>query len=162
MTLCQTILQDFDQEMKMTRPLLERVQISDFKPHERSMKLDYLASHLADIPSWFEFALQSELLHLTADFKMDVVTNTEELLALFDKSVARGRAAIDQATDEDMKKNWTFKWADSFTMTTPRPEVVRSFLNHFVHHRAQLGVYLRLQNIPIPGMYGPSADDNWQ
>lgn len=162
MTLCQSLLRDFDSEMKITRPLLERVPISTFQPHPKSMKLDYLASHLADLPSWHAFALESELLHLPAGFQMHVVSSTEELLELFDKSVERGRAAIEKATDEDMTKNWTFRYGDTFTMTMTRPDTVRSFLNHFVHHRAQLGVYLRLLNIPIPGMYGPSADDSWQ
>lgn len=148
--------------MKITRPLLERVPVSDFQPHPKSMKLDYLASHIADMPGWHAFALESELLHLPAGFQMHVVSSTEELLELFDKSVARGRAAIDKATDEDMTKSWTFKYGDTFTMTMTRPDAVRSFLNHFIHHRAQLGVYLRLLNIPIPGMYGPSADDSWQ
>ncbi|MBI2688254.1 MAG: damage-inducible protein DinB [Acidobacteria bacterium] len=161
MTLCQTLLLDFDTEMKATRTLLERVPLSNYKPHEKSMALDYLATHVADLPSWFAFALESELLHLPAGFKMEVMTSTEALLDLFDKSVVKGRAAIDKATDEEMQKNWTFKYADIFSMTEPRPQVVRSFLNHFVHHRAQLGVYLRLLNIPIPGFYGPSADDKW-
>ena len=160
MTLCQTILNDFDNEMKVTRTFLERVPLSQFKPHEKSMPLDYLATHIADLPSWFKFALGSELLHLPADFKMDIMTSREALLDLFDRSVLEGRAAIDAATDEDMQKDWTFKWGDVFSMTSPRPDVVRSFLNHLIHHRAQLSVYLRLLNVPIPGAYGPSADEH--
>ncbi len=162
MTLCQTILNDFDTEMKATRAFLELVPLSGYKPHEKSMAIDYLATHIADMPSWFKFALESELLHMPADFKMEIMTTREALLNLFDKSVLEGRAAIHAATDEDMQKNWTFKWGDVFEMTEPRPAVVRSFLNHLIHHRAQLGVYLRLLNIPIPGVYGPSADDNWK
>lgn len=159
MSLCQTILLDYDSEMKATRTLLERVPISNYKPHEKSMPLDYLASHLAEIPSWLPMALEVESFHLPADHKQELVTSTEELLKLFDDCVAKGRAAIDKVTDEEMAKTWTFTYGDFFSMSQPRPEVVRSFLNHFIHHRAQLGVYLRLQNIPIPGMYGPSADD---
>lgn len=162
MTLCQTLLLDFDSEMKSTRNLLEITPVTGFKPHEKSMALDYLATHIAELPSWHKFVLESELLHLPEGYKMDIITSREDLLARFDKSVAEGRAAIDAATDEDMKKSWTFKYGDSFEFTQPRPDVVRSFLNHLIHHRAQLTVYLRLLNIPIPGMYGPSADDAWK
>ena len=162
MTLCQSLTSDFESEMKRTRPLLERVPMSDFKPHEKSMALNYLATHVAELPSWFQFTLECESFHLPDGFKMDIATTTDDLLARFDKSVAIGREWIGKVTDEDMAKDWTFKYGEAFTFTQPRVEVVREIINHFVHHRAQLGVYLRLLNIPIPGMYGPSADDVWK
>ena len=90
-----------------------------------------------------------------------IAASTAELLEIFDKSAEEGRAALAAATDEDMQKSWTFKYGDVFSMTETRPKVVRSSINHLVHHRAQLGVYLRLNDIPIPGMYGPSADDRF-
>ena len=164
MTFCQTLTLDFEEEVKNTRKLLERIPMDDahrnFQPHPKSMALDRLATHVAELPGWPKFALESELLHLPMDFKPRLATSSAELLEIFDKAAADGRAAIAAATDEDMKKNWTFKWGDVFTMTDPRPNVVRSFLNHMVHHRAQLGVYLRLNGIPVPGMYGPSADEH--
>jgi uncharacterized damage-inducible protein DinB len=94
-------------------------------------------------------------------FKPRIAASTAELLEIFDKSVADGSAAIAAATDEDMQKTWAFKFAGQVAFSGPRPVVVRSFINHLVHHRAQLGVYLRLNEIPVPGMYGPSADDGW-
>ena len=94
-----------------------------------------------------------------------IPTRTEELLATFDRCVAEGRAGIDAASDEAMAKSWSFRFAGQHIFTQVRTELIRSFINHpvhhLVHHRAQLGVYLRLQDIPVPGMYGPSADDGW-
>jgi uncharacterized damage-inducible protein DinB len=164
MTLCQTLTLDYDDEVRNTRKLLERVPMDDahrgFKPHAKSMELDRLATHVAELPGWMKYALESELLQLPLDFKPTIASSSAELLEMFDKAVEEGRAALDAATDEDMAKNWTFKWGDVFSMTEPRPKVVRSFLNHLVHHRAQLGVYLRLNEIAVPGMYGPSADEH--
>ena len=164
MTTCQAITLDYDEEMTNTRKLLERVPIDDahrcYKPHEKSMPLDYLASHVAGIPGWMKMALDSELLEIQPGYKPPVAASTKELLQMFDDAVKQGRAAIAGATDADMQKNWTFRYGDQFSMTEPRTKVIRSFINHLVHHRAQLGVYLRLNGIAIPGMYGPSADEH--
>jgi uncharacterized damage-inducible protein DinB len=115
---------------------------------------------VAELPGWPKLALDSELLEMQPGFKPRIATSTEELLDIFDKAVEDGRAAISGATDEVMQKNWTFRFGQIFSMTEPRPNVIRSFVNHLVHHRAQLGVYLRLNGIAIPGMYGPSADEH--
>jgi uncharacterized damage-inducible protein DinB len=165
MTLCQTITLDFDEEVNNTRKLLERIPLDDahrnYKPHEKSMELDRLATHVAEIPAWAKLALDSELFEINpSEFKPRVAGSTKELLEIFEKSVQEGRAAILSATDPQMEKNWTFKFGDQFSMTEKRTKVVRSFLNHLVHHRAQLGVYLRLNGIAVPGMYGPSADEH--
>lgn len=166
MTTCRTITLDYDDEMKSTRKLLERVPLDEthlgYKPHEKSMPLDRLATHVAELPSWLKIALESELLRLELGFQPRIATSTEELLAIFDKAVEEGRAAILGATDGEMEKSWAFQYGEQVVFTEVRTKVVRSFLNHLVHHRAQLGVYLRLNDIAIPGMYGPSADDNWQ
>jgi uncharacterized damage-inducible protein DinB len=163
MTICQTITLDYDDEMTNTRKLLERVPLDDahrnYKPHEKSMALDRLATHVAEIPGWPKMALDSELLELQPGFKPHIAASTAELLEIFDASVEKGRAAIAGATDEAMSKNWSFRYGDQFSMTNPRTTVIRSFVNHLVHHRAQLGVYLRLNGIAVPGMYGPSADE---
>jgi uncharacterized damage-inducible protein DinB len=162
-TICQTITLDFDEEMVNTRKLLERVPLDDkhrgYKPHEKSMSLEALASHVAMIPSWPEIALESEVFELREDFESKVAKSTAELLEMFDKSVKVGRATLDGATDSEMAKDWTFTFGDKFSMKEPRTKVIRGFINHLVHHRAQLGVYLRMNNIPVPGMYGPSADE---
>lgn len=163
MTLCQTITLDFDSEMTSTRKLLERVPIDDahrgYKPHAKSMALDRLATHVAELPSWVKMALESEVLEMQPGFKPRIAASTAELLEIFDKSVADSRAAIDAAKDEDMAKTWSFKFGGKTFFSAPRTVVVRSFINHMIHHRAQLGVYLRLNDIAVPGMYGPSADD---
>jgi uncharacterized damage-inducible protein DinB len=162
MTTCQTITIDFDEETKNTRKLLERVPLDDahrgYKPHQKSMSLERLASHVAELPSWPKLALASQLFELQPGFKPRIAASTAELLEMFDKSVEEGRASIQDATDEAMQKDWTFKFG-AFSFTEARTKVIRSFLNHLVHHRAQLGVYLRLNEIAIPGMYGPSADE---
>jgi uncharacterized damage-inducible protein DinB len=164
MTTAQTLTIDFDDEMTSTRKLLERVPLDDthrnYQPHSKSMPLDRLATHVAEIPGWVKMALDSQLLELPLDFKPTIATSTKELLEMFDKAAAEGRGALCAASDADMQKDWTFKFGDVFSMTEVRTKVIRSFINHLVHHRAQLGVYLRMNNIPIPGMYGPSADDH--
>ena len=165
MTTCQTIALDYDDEMKSTRKLLERVPLDDqhrgYRPHEKSMPLENLATHVAELPRWSKLALETEVLKLDTDFQQRIAGSTAELLEIFDKSVEEGRAAILAATDEAMQKNWTFQFGDQVVFSERRTKVIRSFVNHLVHHRAQLGVYLRLNGIPIPGMYGPSADDPW-
>lgn len=149
--------------MQNTRKLLERVPLDDahrgYRPHPKSMALDRLATHLAEIPSWPKLALASETFELKPGFKVRIAATPAELLEIFDASVKEGRATIEGATDAEMQKDWTFKFGD-FSFTQPRTAVIRSFLNHLVHHRAQLGVYLRLNDIAIPGMYGPSADEH--
>jgi uncharacterized damage-inducible protein DinB len=163
MTTSQTIALDYDEEMKKTRQLLERVPIggalSSYQPHPKSMPLARLATHIAELPGWPKLALETEVFDLPADFKPREATSATELLEIFDKSVQDGRAAIAAATDDAMQKTWTFRFNGQDVFGAPRTHVLRSFINHLVHHRAQLGVYLRLNDIAIPGMYGPSADE---
>jgi len=163
MTTAQTITLDFDDEMASTRKLLELVPLDNglrgYKPHPKSMALSYLATHVAELPSWAKMALETEVFELPVDFKPPEAQSKAELLAMFDKAVQEGRAALGAATESDMQKTWSFKYGGVVVYSDTRPKVIRGFLNHLVHHRAQLGVYLRLNNIPIPGMYGPSADD---
>jgi uncharacterized damage-inducible protein DinB len=163
MTTCQTITIDFETEMNNTRELLERISLDDahraYRPHPKSMPLERLATHVAEIPSWLKMALDSQLMELQPGFQPRIARSTAELLEIFEDSVAKGRSAISAATDEDMQKDWTFRFGDMISFTEVRTKVLRSFLNHLVHHRAQLGVYLRLNDIAVPGMYGPSADE---
>jgi uncharacterized damage-inducible protein DinB len=163
MTTCQTITLDFDEEMKNTRKLLERVPLDDahrgYKPHAKSMPLDRLATHVADLPSWVKTALETDVLEMEPGYKPHIAASNAELLDLFDKKVEEARAAIDKASDDAMPKEWSFKFAGKTVFSTPRERMVRTCIDHIIHHRAQLGVYLRLNDIAIPGMYGPSADD---
>jgi uncharacterized damage-inducible protein DinB len=134
----------------------------DYKPHEKSMTLGQLASHVATIPGWAVYTLDRELLELGADAKPPVGTTRAELLEMLDKNIADARARIAEASDEDWQKIWTFKWAGQTIFSMPRAEVIRGMvMNHLIHHRAQLGVYLRLNDVMFPGMYGPSADEKF-
>ena len=162
MSFSKTLLPEFEEEMKNTRRLLECVPDGNFayQPHPKSMTLGRLASHVAEMPSWTGFTLDQEVLDLLPDFKPEVATSRAELLAKFDKGVVEAREKITAATDQEWAKIWTFKYAGKTVMSMPRSAVMRSsIMNHLIHHRAQLGVFLRLNNVEIPGMYGPSADE---
>jgi uncharacterized damage-inducible protein DinB len=162
MSFSQTLLPEFDQEMANTRKLLELVPEDKFAyaPHEKSMKLGRLASHIAELPSWAKHTLETEALELEPGQKPFYAGNGKELMEAFDKNVKEARAAIETATDDELSKTWTLKFGEDTLLSMPRTAVLRSVvMNHIIHHRAQLGVYLRLNNIQFPGMYGPSADE---
>jgi uncharacterized damage-inducible protein DinB len=162
MPFSETLLPEFDEEIKNTRRLLECVPDGkfDYQPHTKSMTLGRLATHVAEIPSWTAFTLDQEVLDLPADFKPTIATSRAELLGILDKGAAEARTKIAAASDEDWGKIWTFKFAGKTIMSMRRSAVMRStIMNHLIHHRAQLGVYLRLNEVAIPGMYGPSADE---
>ncbi len=162
MTFSETLLPEFDEEMKNTRKLLECVPDGkfDYQPHPKSMTLGRLATHVAELPSWTTYTLDSDVFDMQPDFKPRLATTRAELLSIFDQGVADARQKIAAATDEEWQKIWTFKFAGETVMSMPKSVVVRStIMNHLIHHRAQLGVFLRLNNVEIPGMYGPSADE---
>jgi uncharacterized damage-inducible protein DinB len=162
MSYSQTLLPEFEQEMKNTRRLLECVPDGkfDYQPHEKSMTLGRLASHVAEMPNWAKTTLETELLEMEPGSKPFIAQTRAELLQTFDKGVAEAREKISAATAEDWKKIWTFKYAGQIFISQPRTQVMReSVMNHLIHHRAQLGVFLRLNNVAFPGMYGPSADE---
>ena len=163
MPLSQSLLPEFDQEMANTRRVLERIaedQIG-WKPHDKSMSLGRLATHVAELPGWANVFLNSEFLDLAAmDYKPHVASSRQELLELFDSKVAESRAAIQATEDPAFLEPWTLRKGDHVIFTLPRVAVMRSMLlNHLIHHRGQLTVYLRLTGIPVPGLYGPSADE---
>lgn len=163
MTTAQQILLDFDAEMATTRRFLERVPMDDqhraFKPHPKSMTLGRLATHIAELPGWHKLALTAEEFELQGGFVPRIASSSDELLAIFDEAAAEGRAVVDAASDADMSKSWAFKYAGKVVYSEQRPAVLRSFMNHLVHHRGMLGVYLRLLDVPVPGAYGPSSDE---
>jgi uncharacterized damage-inducible protein DinB len=165
MTTCQTIAIDFEDEMKKTRILLERVPLDEahrgYKPHEKSMSLERLATHVAELSGWPKLALDREVLEIPPDFKPRMAASQAELLEIFDKGAEESRAAIEGAKDADMDKQWALNFRGQVAFSAVRTKVLRSFIDHVIHHRAQLGVYLRLNGIPIPGMYGPSADETF-
>jgi uncharacterized damage-inducible protein DinB len=167
MSFSQTLLPEFNEEMKNTRKILECVPDGKFEyqPHPKSMTLGRLATHVAELPSWTTYTLDQEVLDLQPDFKPQFAATRAELLEMFDKNVAEAREKITAASDEDWQKIWTFKFAGKTIMSMPRSAVMRgTIMNHLIHHRAQLGVFLRLNDVEFPGMYGPSADEQkfWQ
>ena len=150
-------------ESANTCKMLERVPTdkNDWKPHPKSMTLGRLASHVAEIAGWVSYTLDSDVLDF-AKFDYKPVTNasTEELLAIMDKNVAMAMASLEKSTDEDYDKMWTMRNGDHVHFTLPKKVVLRSFAySHLVHHRGQLSLYLRLLDVPVPGMYGPTADE---
>lgn len=162
MPLNQTVLPEFDHEMANTRKSLERVpeDKSGWKPHEKSTTMGGLATHLATINGWADAIVGQDSFDVKNAPAPPQVKSRAELLGVFDKNVASARKAIAGATDEQLMKPWSLLNGGKAIFTMPRIAVLRSFiLNHTIHHRAQLGVYLRLNNVPVPAIYGPSADE---
>ena len=164
MQMREWLLPEYDLEMQYTRRHLERVPENRFqwRPHEKSMPLGRLAGFLAQIPSWSNDVLEQDSFDVapaTPSPRARELTSRQEVLELFDQNVAKGRTAIERATDEHMKTPWSLLAGGRALFTQPRYLVLRLFfLNHLVHHRAQLGVYLRLNRIAVPTMYNDSAD----
>jgi uncharacterized damage-inducible protein DinB len=166
MALSEALLPEFDQEMANTRRSLERVPEDKFgwKPHEKSGTMIWLASHLANIPEWAVYTINQDALDMAPKgvrlSPPPELKSREELLATFDKNVSAARAAIAGASDAHLFKNWSLLMNEQPVLTMPRIACLRSWvMNHSIHHRAQLGVYLRLNNVPVPAIYGPSADE---
>jgi uncharacterized damage-inducible protein DinB len=167
MPISEMLLPEFDQEMANTRKLLECVPDGkmDYKPHGKSMSLGRLAGHVAELPGWGTMTLTTEGLDIQPGQEPYLAKSRQELLATFDKNVAEARQRLAATTDQEMGKTWSLTFAGKPVFAMPKAAVFRSsFMNHLIHHRAQLGVYLRLNEIAIPGMYGPSADEMkfWQ
>jgi uncharacterized damage-inducible protein DinB len=164
MTIADLLLPEFDQEMATTRRVLERVPEDKFawKPHAKSFSMGDLASHVANMVKWTNDTMnrvEFDLASVTPEEMNKAAKNRAELLAWFDTNVAAARAVLAKP-DADYFVPWSLKKGAATFFTMPRYNCVRSFvLNHIVHHRAQLGVYLRMNDIPIPGAYGPSADE---
>ena len=160
MSISDTLLPEFDQEMATTRRLLERVPTDKgrWKPHEKSFSLGHLAQLVAGMPGWIANTLRQTELNL-AGYPGYSYEKTEDLLRMFDKNVTDARGAIASRTDADYGLNWSLKSGDRVLMTQPRGIVVRTHINHLIHHRGQLSVYLRLVDVPLPSIYGPTADE---
>jgi uncharacterized damage-inducible protein DinB len=162
MLLIPMLLKEMEQEANTTSKMLQRVPTDKFgwKPHEKSMTIRQLATHIAELPSWVSMTLNtSELDFASSPYKQVEINNTEELLAYFERSLTDSKAQLEKAKEEDLLPNWTLRNGDQIYSVSTKAEVIRMTFCQIVHHRAQLGVFLRLLNIPIPGSYGPSADD---
>jgi uncharacterized damage-inducible protein DinB len=162
MSISAALLPEFDQEMANTRKTLERIPEDkfDWKPHEKSMALGHLSIHLATMPGWAMEAINKDSVDMSDPHEMPKLETREAILAEFDKNVAAARAAIAGASDEQLFKPWSLLVGGKNILTMPKVAVLRGFvMSHSIHHRAQLGVYLRLNDIAVPSIYGPSADE---
>lgn len=156
-------LSEFDQEMATTRRLLERVpsEKGEWRPHPKSFPLGHLAQLVAMLPGWIGFTLRSTELDLAGGVGYTFET-TETLLRMFDENVADSRAALLEVTGAALDEPWSLRMGERVLSTLPRRVWLRQDLNHLIHHRGQLTVYLRLLDVPIPSIYGPTADEPWQ
>ena len=166
MTIGQSMLGEFDQEMVNTRKALERVPDDKWgwKPHEKSGTLGWLAAHVGTVPEWIAMTIKTEQLDYAPvggpSYEPPKIENRQQLLAAFDKAAAEARAALASVRDEDLLKNWKLLAGGKEVFTVPRVACIRGMcLNHLYHHRGQLTVYFRLLGVPVPGLYGPSADE---
>jgi uncharacterized damage-inducible protein DinB len=159
----EAIIRELEHEAGQTRKMLQRVPMDqkDWKPHEKSMSLGRLATHVAELPRWITMTLHTDELDLlNPQWKSSKVITTEELVALHDQSIQEAVEALRNAGDEVMMNKWSLRKGEAVFFTMPRISVIRTMsMNHIIHHRGQLSVFLRLLHIPVPGMYGPSADD---
>jgi uncharacterized damage-inducible protein DinB len=156
------LLKEMEQEAQTTRKMLSRIPDDKFswKPHEKSMTIKQLATHIAELPGWVTITLNtSELDFAKEPYDPTDLNSTAEILQVFEKSLTEGKARLAQATEADLLPNWTMRNGEEIYSVSTKAEVIRMAFCQTVHHRAQLGVYLRLLNIPIPGSYGPSADE---
>lgn len=162
MLIREIFLPEFEAEAANTRKLLDLVPEDklDYQPHAKSMSLGRLASHIAELPQWAKTTIAEDGLDMKPGYEPFIAKSRAELLSTFDKCVAEAKGLIAGASDETMMGMWTFSFAGKPQFSHPRFAILRNFvINHLVHHRAQLGVYLRLNEVEIPGMYGPSADE---
>lgn len=166
MSFSEALLPEYDQEMANARKTLERVRDDKlgWKPHPKSGTMGWLAAHLANIPGWTVITINQDSLDMAPGGKQMAPPpdpkSRKELLELFDKNVAEGRKALASASDAHLQKTWSLLNNGQTLIAMPRKECLRTWvMNHLIHHRAQLGVYLRLNNLPVPSVYGPSADE---
>lgn len=164
-TIAQSLLPEFDHEVTTTRSLLERIPEAeaDWKPHEKSMSLGQLAAHITDLVKWAAVTVTTTEFDVAPpdgeSFTPPVFESTARLLGIFDENVRATRAAIGAASDTDLMISWSLKKGGATLFTMPRVLTLRTFvMNHMIHHRGQLSVYLRLKDVPLPSIYGPTAD----
>lgn len=155
-------LKEFDQEMATTRKLLERVPTDrgPWKPHEKSFSIGHLTQLIAWMPGWITRTLREPFIDLQGGTGYSY-ESTQTLIEMFDKNVADARTALQEITGPTLDEMWQLKMGDKVLMTSPRGETVRQHLNHLIHHRGQLTVYVRLVEVPVPMIYGPTADERW-
>ncbi len=162
MTFIDYFKQQLVEEGATTRKFLALVPDNqfEFKPHERSMDMKRLAMHIADLPGWVHFIMTTDELDFAKGYDQPAISNKKELMDYFEKRYQEGLSVLVPENEKLLSKPWTLRNGDRIYSSDPKIDVLRMSLSQQIHHRAQLGVYLRLLNIPIPGSYGPSADEN--
>jgi len=167
MRIGQSMIGEFDNEMSGTRKVLERIPdtLLDWKIHDKSNTVGWVANHLADIPHWVEMAISHDALDIEPvegqPYKSPNETTTAAIVALLDKNVAQARTLLESVEDAALMQPWQLQKQGETLLSLPRLAVIRSWvLNHTIHHRAHLCVYLRVNDLPVPGLYGPSADES--
>ena len=162
MTFIQFFKQQFIEEGTTTRKFLERVPEDKFsyKPHEKSMDMKRLAMHVADLPGWIHFTLTTDEIDFAKPYDQPSINTHEDLMDYFEKRYQDGLSTLVPENEKLLNKPWTLRSGDTIYSSDPKIDIIRMSVSQQIHHRAQLGVYLRLLNIPIPGSYGPSADEN--
>lgn len=162
MSIGESLVPEFDQEMATTRKLIERVptEKGEWKPHPKSFSLGHLTQLIVSMPGWITNAVRETKLDLGKAPRYSYEA-TATLIARFDENVRSAREALKSAKDADFSVQWQLTYGDKVLWSAPRAEVVRQDINHLVHHRGQLSVYLRLIDVPIPSIYGPTADESW-
>ena len=162
MEIIPMLLKEMEQEAQTTRKMLSRVPNDkyDWQPHKKSMTIRSLATHIAELPTWVSMTLTTDELDFAKNpYTPTVINNTKELLDLFEKSLEDGKTRLEKGTEDELLQNWTLRNGDQIYSVSTKAEIIRMTYCQIVHHRAQLGVFLRLLNVPIPGSYGPSADE---
>ncbi len=163
MAIKDSLLSEYDHEMATTRKVLERVPLADaqWKPHAKSMTMGDLASHITQIPGWVGSIVNASFVDMAnQEYVRPSYATSGEMLAAFDQGTAKARAAIDSKSDAEMMETWALKNGEKVLLSLPKIGVLRSFLlNHMIHHRGQLSVYIRMKDVPVPSIYGPSADE---
>ncbi|WP_018344256.1 DinB family protein [Cytophaga aurantiaca] len=163
MELIPIFLKEFEAEALTTRNMLSRIPDDkyDWQPHPKSMTIRSLATHIADLPGWVNMALTTdELDFATAPYNPPTINTTKDVLEMFEQRVVDGRSQLISDNEHKLGESWTLRDGETILFVNTKAETVRVSLSQLIHHRAQLGVFLRLLNIPIPGSYGPSADEN--
>jgi len=165
MEIIKSLLNELDKEAQTTRKMLSIVPNDKFgwKPHPKSMSLIQLSTHIAELPTWISMVLATdELDFATSPYEPKQIKNVDELLSYFEASLAEGRASLEKADPATFDNVWTLRNGDDIYEESTKAEFIRITYSQIVHHRAQLGVFLRLLDIPIPGSYGPSADEEFK
>jgi uncharacterized damage-inducible protein DinB len=164
MSIKNALIGELKHESSLTRKMLERVPLDKkgWKPHEKSMTLGRLASHIADLTHWISDIIHIDDFDFTRDFNFSPHTaaTSEELLEIFQTTLDKAITDLSNVDEKELEKNWTVRRGEQVLFTTPKKISIRNWtMNHMIHHRGQLSVYLRLLDVPVPGMYGPSADE---